>query len=308
MKNLVTGGAGFIGSHLIDSLMNEGEHVICIDDLSTGNSKNIEKWLNNPKFTFILHDVTKPIELQTDRIWHLACPASSIHYQKNPIKTSETNFLGTLNMLKIARTLDIEILFTSTSEIYGDSNCDVQEESFKGYINPNGLRSCYGEGKRMAESLCLDFMRTYGTKIRIARIFNTYGPRMKKEDGRVISNLLQQAISKKSLTIYGTGKQKRCFCYIDDIILGMKKLIKTNYSGPVNLGNPQENFSIIEIVDLIRSKFNYKINVVYLPLPADDPIKRKPSVKLAESILQWKPLVDLNEGLDKTIHYIKGTL
>ena len=308
MKNLVTGGAGFLGSHLIDSLMHDHEQVICIDDLSTGDEKNIKKWTDNPNFEFILHDVINPIELKVDRIWHLACPASSVQYQKNPIKTSETNFLGTLNMLKIARKLNIEILFTSTSEIYGEANCDEQEESFKGFINPIGLRSCYGEGKRIAESLCFDFMRSYGTKIRIARLFNTYGPKMKKDDGRVICNLIQQAITKKSLTIYGNGKQSRCFCYVDDIIDGMKKLMISDYNYPVNLGNPNENFKILELVNLIRSKFTYELDLVFLPLPYDDPPKRKPSIELAKNLLNWEPKIDLIDGIDNTIKYIKNDL
>ncbi len=308
MKNLVTGGSGFIGSHLVDSLMNEGENVICIDDLSTGNKKNIEKWLDNPRFKFIIHDVREPIDLKVDRIWHLACPASSIHYQDNPVKTSQINFLGTFNMLEIAKNLDIEILFTSTSEIYGNPIDQEQCESYRGNLDPIGLRSCYGEGKRIAESLCSDFMRSYGTKIRIARIFNTYGPRMQKEDGRVVCNLIHQAISKNDLTIYGTGTQSRCFCYVEDIVDGIKKLMNSNYQYPVNFGNPSENYSIINLLDLIRSKFSYELGVIYLPLPEDEPKMRNPSIKLAKSLLKWEPKVNLSEGIDRTIKSIKKDL
>ena len=304
MRNLVTGGAGFIGSHLINSLMNAGEEVLCLDNLCTGDKKNIARWEKSTRFKFILHDVVEPIKIKTDRIWHLACPASTFHYQNDPIKTSLTNFMGTLNMLELAKDLNIKIFLSSTSEIYGDPSTDSQNESDYGSINPIGLRSCYGEGKRMAESLCLDYSRCFKTKVRIARIFNVYGPGMKKNDGRLISNLIYQAIKNKPLTIFGDGNHSRSFCFVDDLIVGMKKLMDSNYEYPVNLGNPNEEYTILEIAYLIKSKTKSSSKIINLPLPEDDPLKRKPSIKLAKNLFNWQPRIDIHEGLQKTINQI----
>ena len=308
MKNLVTGGAGFIGSNLIESLIEDGEEVICIDDFCTGDKKNFAQWESNPQFKFIFHDVVNPIYQKVDRIWHLACPASTSHYQKNPLKTSLTNYMGTLNMLKLAKDLNAEILFTSTSEIYGNPSCNEQSEQYMGSINPIGPRSCYGEGKRIAETLCIDYFRSFNTKVKIARIFNVYGPKMRKDDGRLIPNLITQVLTNKPLTIYGSGNQKRSFCFIDDLIMGLKKLMNSNYPYPVNFGNPTEEYSILDIARLILSKTNSDANIIYLPLPEDDPLKRKPSVKLAKNLLSWEPKTDINKGLNKTVDYIKKHL
>ena len=304
MRNLVTGGAGFIGSHLIDSLINSGESVLCIDNLSTGDKKNISKWEKSPNFKFLFHDVVKPMKTEVDRIWHLACPASTFHYQNDPIKTSLTNFMGTLNMLELAKDLNIEIFFSSTSEIYGNPSTDSQTESYFGSINPIGVRSCYGEGKRMAESLCLDYSRCFKTKIRIARIFNVYGPRMTKNDGRLINNLIYQAINNKPLTIFGEGNHSRSFCFIDDLIIGIKKLMDSNYEYPVNLGNPNEEYTILEIAHIIKSKTKSSSKLINLPLPEDDPLRRKPSIELAKDLFNWQPNIDIHEGLQKTINHI----
>lgn len=305
MRNLVTGGAGFIGSHLIDSLLNAGEEVLCIDNLSTGDKKNISRWEKSPKFKFILHDVIKPIKIEVDQIWHLACPASTFHYQNDPIKTSLTNFMGTLNMLELAKNLNVKIFFSSTSEIYGNPSSDYQDESDYGSINPIGLRSCYGEGKRMAESLCIDYSRCFKTKVRIARIFNVYGPGMKKNDGRLINNLIYQAIKNKPLTIFGDGNHSRSFCFVDDLIEGIKQLMDSNYEYPVNLGNPNEEYTILEIAYLIKSKTKSSSKLINLPLPEDDPFKRKPSIKLAKNLFNWQPKIDIHKGLQKTINQIK---
>ncbi len=304
MRNLVTGGAGFIGSHLIDSLINDGEEVLCLDNLSTGDKINISRWEKSPRFRFLLHDVVDQIKLKVDRIWHLACPASTFHYQNDPIKTSLTNFIGTLNMLELAKDLNVKIFFSSTSEIYGNPTSDYQIESDYGSINPVGLRSCYGEGKRMAESLCLDYSRCFKTEVRIARIFNVYGPGMKKDDGRLINNLIYQAINNKPLTIFGEGNHSRSFCFVDDLIIGIKKLMDSNYEYPVNLGNPNEEYTILEIANLIKAKTKSSSKLINLPLPEDDPSKRKPSIKLAKNLFNWQPRIDIHEGLQKTINHI----
>ena len=304
----MTGGAGFIGSHLIESLIEDGEEVVCLDNLSTGDRQNISKWENISRFKFILHDVVEPIKTDADRIWHLACPASTFHYQNDPIKTSLTNFMGTLNMLELAKNLNAEIFFSSTSEIYGNPNSNTQTESDFGSINPIGERSCYGEGKRIAESLCLDYLRCFNTKIRIARIFNVYGPGMKKDDKRLINNLINQALINEPLTIFGEGNQSRSFCFIDDLIIGIKRLMDSNYEYPVNFGNPNEDYTILEIAYLIKSKTNSSSAYLNLPLPKDDPIRRKPSINLAKNLLNWQPKVDIHEGLDKTIKYKRGQM
>ena len=304
MRNLVTGGAGFLGSHLIDRLLNVSEEVICLDNYFTGRKKNIEKWLGNKNFELIRHDVINPIQLEVDRIWHLACPASPVHYQSNPIKTSKTSFLGTYNMLGLARRVNARILLASTSEVYGDPEIHPQPEEYKGSVNPIGIRSCYDEGKRIAESLCFDYQRMHQTEIRVARIFNTYGPRMIANDGRVVSNFIVQALTNQPITIYGDGSQTRSFCYVDDLVNGLISLMNSSESGPINIGNPNE-FTIKELAELILKKINSNSKIIYLPLPQDDPLQRKPVIKKALDKLNWYPKIDLNEGLNKTINYFK---
>ena len=307
MRNLVTGGAGFVGSHLIDSLMKAGEQVICLDNFVTGSKRNIQHWINNPKFELITHDVIIPIELEVNRIWHLACPASPVHYQNNPIKTAKTSFLGTYNMLGMAKRLKARLLLASTSEIYGDPEVHPQTESYKGSVNPIGIRSCYDEGKRIAESLCFDYFRTHNTKIRVARIFNTYGPRMLPNDGRVVSNFICQAINNKPLTVYGNGEQTRSLCYVNDLVEGLLKLMNSNHTGPFNLGNDEE-LKIITLAEIIKNKLQSNINIERKPMPQDDPSRRKPDLTLANNLLDWSPKVNIEKGLDYTIRYFKDLL
>ena len=302
--NLVTGGAGFLGSHLIEYLLKNKEEVICIDNLFTGDKRNIEKWKNNPKFEFIRHDITEPIFLEVGKIWHLACPASPVHYQHNPIKTAKTSFLGTYNMLGLAKRLKAKILFTSTSEVYGDPEVHPQPESYRGNVNTIGIRSCYDEGKRIAETLCFDYKRLHNLDVKVARIFNTYGPRMVPNDGRVISNFICQALSNKELTIYGKGDQTRSFCYVNDLIEGLIKLMNSDLSGPVNLGNPEE-LRIIDVANIIQKKVSNSAKISFKELPQDDPLQRKPIIKLAEEKLNWRPKTTLSAGLDKTIEYFQ---
>ena len=306
-RNLVTGGAGFLGSHLIDKLMQAGEEVICLDNYFSGRKVNIEKWISNPKFELIRHDVTSPINLEIDKIWHLACPASPKSYQSNPIKTSKTSFLGTYNMLGLARRVNAKFLMASTSEVYGDPKVHPQPETYNGSVNPIGIRSCYDEGKRIAESLCVDYERMHGCEIRIARIFNTYGPRMLADDGRVVSNFIVQALEKKPITIYGDGSQTRSFCFVEDLIEGLILLMNSGYSKPINLGNPKE-FTILELANLISAKVNRDLEIEFKPLPKDDPTQRKPIIELAKKELSWSPKIDLNNGLTKTISYFKKVL
>ena len=303
-RNLITGGAGFLGSHLVDKLIKRGEEVICLDNYFSGNKENILKWISHPKFELIRHDVTEPIFLEVDKIWHLACPASPKSYQINPIKTAKTSFLGTYNMLGLARRVKAKILLASTSEIYGDPEIHPQPESYKGSVNPIGIRSCYDEGKRIAESLCVDYKRMHNCDIRIARIFNTYGPRMLPNDGRVISNFIVQALQKQPITIYGDGSQTRSFCYVDDLIEGLILLMESNYNYPINLGNPDE-FTILELAKLIVSKISLNLEIKYESLPQDDPFQRKPIIDLAKKELGWEPKVKTSEGIDKTINYFK---
>ncbi len=302
--NLVTGGAGFLGSHLVEYLLENNEEVICIDNLFTGNKKNIEKWTNNSKFEFIRHDITEPISLEVGKIWHLACPASPVHYQFNPIKTAKTSFLGTYNMLGLAKRLNAKLLFTSTSEIYGDPQVHPQPESYRGSVNPIGIRSCYDEGKRVAETLCFDYKRIHGLDVKVARIFNTYGPRMVPNDGRVISNFICQALRKEDLTIYGKGEQTRSFCYVSDLIDGLVKLMNSNINGPINIGNPEE-FKIIDIARKIQMRITNSEKLVFKDLPQDDPLQRKPDISLAKKYLQWEPKISFSEGLEKTINYFQ---
>ena len=306
-RNLVTGGAGFLGSHLVDKLLDNGEEVICIDNYSTGNKGNIEKWIGHKRFELIRHDITLPIQLEVDQIWHLACPASPVHYQSNPIKTAKTIFLGTFNMLGLARRVKAKLLLASTSEVYGDSLVHPQSEDYWGNVNPIGIRSCYDEGKRLAEALCFDYQRMHNVDIRIMRIFNTYGPRMLPNDGRVISNFVVQALQGKSLTVYGEGKQTRSFCFVDDLIKGMFLLMNSNYTQPINIGNPDE-YSILNIAKIIRSKINPELKIIYEPLPSDDPNRRKPNISLAREKLDWQPKINFTEGLDQTIAYFQEKL
>ena len=307
IRNLVTGGAGFLGSHLIDKLMNLNQEVICLDNYFTGNKSNIKQWLGHPNFEIIRHDVTEPIQLEVDQIWHLACPASPIHYQENPIKTAKTSFLGTYNMLGLARRVNARFLLASTSEVYGNPKESPQSESYHGYVNPVGPRSCYDEGKRVAETLCSDYQRIHNLDIRIMRIFNTYGPRMKANDGRVVSNLICQALQNKPLTIYGDGLQTRSFCYVDDLIDGMFNLMKSNTNSPTNIGNPEE-ITILELAKKIKEKINPKLEIVFKPLPQDDPLKRQPDIMKAKSDLRWWPKISLDNGLDKTVSWFKNSL
>ncbi len=302
--NLVTGGAGFLGSHLIDRLMEKGEEVICIDNFFTGTKNNVIKWLNHPNFELIRHDITKPITLEVDKIWHLACPASPIHYQFNPIKTAKTSFLGTYNMLGLAKRVGAKFLLASTSEIYGDPEIHPQPESYRGNVNPIGIRSCYDEGKRIAETLSFDYKRTHNLEIRVARIFNTYGPRMLPNDGRVVSNLIMQGLKNESMTLYGDGMQTRSFCFVDDLINGLIKLMNAETIGPINLGNPNE-ITILELAKIISHKLGIKENFIFKELPLDDPLKRKPIIKEAKDKLNWHPLVNLDKGIESTIDYFK---
>ena len=305
MINLVTGGAGFLGSYLIEKLLEKEEKVICIDNLSTGKIDNISHLFKNDLFEFINHDVINPIEIDCDRVWHLACPASPIKYQKNPINTTKTSFLGTCNMLGLALRNKARLFFAGTSEVYGDPDISPQKENYKGSVNPIGTRSCYDEGKRVAESLCFDYFRTHNVEIRIARIFNTYGPKMSKDDGRVVSNFINQSLLNESITIYGDGNQTRSFCYVDDLINGFIKVMESNVTGPINLGNPNE-ITIYELANKIKSKIDNKLNIVHKPLPQDDPKQRNPDITKAKEILNWDPKFDLDSGLDLTIEYFKS--
>ncbi len=304
MRNLVTGGAGFIGSHIVEKLLSLGEEVICLDNYYTGRKSNIFHLNNNSNFEIIRHDITQPILLEVDRIWHFACPGSPIHYQANPIKTSKISFLGTYNMIGLAKRVGARFLMASTSEVYGNPEVQPQTEEYKGSVNTFGIRACYEEGKRIAETLCYDFNRIHGVEIRIARIFNTYGPRMCTNDGRVVSNFIMQALRNEPLTIYGKGTQTRSFCYINDLIDGILKLMNSNFSKPINIGNPQE-YTIIKLAGIIQEKLNVDLKYEFRPLPKDDPTQRKPCIKLAKQELNWEPNIDLMQGLQKTIDYFQ---
>ena len=305
MKILVTGGTGFIGNHLCRQLLKDGHYVICLDNNFTGNMNNIRDMIGNINFEFIRHDITIPIYIEVDMIYHLACPASPKAYQYNSIKTLKTNFLGTMNVLGIASRTKSRILLTSTSEIYGDPLVHPQVEEYWGNVNPIGIRSCYDEGKRIAETLMMEYHRNHNVDIRIARIFNTYGPNMDKNDGRVISNFINQCLENKDVTIYGEGLQTRSFCYIDDMVDGLIKLMNGNAIGPINIGNPNE-ITIKELTEKIFSMIDTKSHIIYEELPSDDPMKRKPDITKAINILNWKPRIMLDEGLKKTIQYFKG--
>ena len=305
--NLITGGSGFLGSHLAKRLLEKGEEVICLDNFFTGSKKNIKELFKFQNFEFVRHDVTEPIKLEVDYIWHLACPASPIHYQFNPIKTTKTSFLGTYNMLGLAKRVGAKMLLASTSEVYGDPEEHPQKESYKGSVNTIGIRSCYDEGKRVAETLCADYQRMHGLDVRIMRIFNTYGPNMRFDDGRVISNFIFQALNDQKITLYGDGSQTRSFCYVDDLIEGMILLMDSNYQNPMNIGNPKE-FSIKELANLIRTLINPDLDFEYKELPQDDPKQRKPSIQLAKDLLNWEPKTELKDGLIQTIDWFKNNL
>ena len=306
-RSLVTGGAGFLGSHLIDRLMDAGDEVICLDNYYTGRKVNVSQWFGHPRFELIRHDVTEPIRLEVDRIWHLACPASPVHYQFNPIKTAKTSFLGTYNMLGLARRVGARLLLASTSEIYGDPEIHPQPESYRGCVNTIGIRSCYDEGKRIAETLCFDYKRMHDVEVRVMRIFNTYGPRMLPDDGRVVSNFIVQALRGEDLTIYGDGSQTRSFCFVSDLIDGMIRLMESSCEGPVNIGNPSE-FTIKELAEVVREAINPDLPLVYRPLPQDDPLQRKPDIGLAMKRLAWSPKVPLVDGLAETIDYFRSVV
>ena len=301
---LVTGGAGFIGSHLCGRLLREGHEVICLDNFFTGSKQNIYKYLNNKNFELVRHDITKEYFAEVDYIYNLACPASPPHYQYNAIKTIKTSILGTMNMLGLAKRCKARILQASTSEIYGDPKIHPQTEDYWGNVNPIGIRSCYDEGKRCAETLMMDYHRQNNVDIRIIRIFNTYGPNMAPNDGRVVSNFILQALKNEDITIYGDGSQTRSFCYVDDLVDGMIKMMESSFIGPINLGNPSER-KIIDFAKLIIELTRSKSKIVYKPLPADDPTQRKPDIKLAKEKLDWEPKIDIKEGLIKTIEYFK---
>ena len=299
---LVTGGAGFIGSHLCTELIRQGHYVICVDNNFSGSMKNIKQLLLNPNFEFIRHDITLPIFLEVDQIYHLACPASPKKYQFNPIKTIKTNIFGTLNALGIAKRTGATILLTSTSEIYGDPQESPQKEDYWGNVNPNGPRACYDEGKRIAETLMIEYNKYNNVDIRIARIFNTYGPNMDKNDGRVVSNFINQCITNKNITIYGDGTQTRSFCYIDDMVQGLIKLMNSTHIMPINLGNPVE-LTVMQLVNYIKKLTNSHSDILYTPLPKDDPKQRKPDITKAHEILDWEPTINLETGLKRTIQY-----
>ncbi len=302
---LVTGGAGFLGSHLCDRLLAEKNDVICVDNLFTGSKDNIRHMFSNPYFEFIRHDITEPLYVEVDQIYNLACPASPPHYQYNPIKTAKTSVYGAMNMLGLAKRVSARILQASTSEIYGDPTVHPQPETYRGNVNPIGIRSCYDEGKRMAESLFFDYHRKHNVDIRVIRIFNTYGPRMNPYDGRVVSNFIVQALKNEDITVYGDGRQTRSFCYVDDLIEGIYRMMNCNdFTGPVNIGNPGE-FSMIELAHKIIELTGSHSKIVHLPLPADDPTQRRPVIDLAKEKLGWEPTISLHEGLLKTIAHFK---
>ena len=306
MKIIVTGGAGFIGSHLCEYLLNKGDNVICVDNLFTGSKENIWHLIANPNFKFIPHDIIDPLHLQEhiDQLYNLACPASPIHYQYNPVKTIQANTVGVVNMLEIAKLHKARILQASTSEIYGDPLEHPQKETYRGHVNTIGPRACYDEGKRVAETLFFDYHRQYGVDIRIARIFNTYGPNMAVNDGRVVSNFIVQALKNKNITLNGDGSRTRSFCYVSDLIDGLYKLMNSDSKGPVNLGNPGE-FTILELAQKVLAKLGSTSQIEYMPIPQDDPQKRRPDISLAKEKLNWEPKIDLDVGLDHTIEYFK---
>jgi UDP-glucuronate decarboxylase len=305
-KILVTGGAGFIGSHLCERLIQAGEDVLCVDNYFTGSKKNVEHLLSNPLFEIMRHDVTFSLYVEVQRIFNLACPASPVHYQFDPVQTTKTSVHGAINMLGLAKRVKARILQASTSEVYGDPEIHPQPESYWGRVNPIGIRSCYDEGKRCAETLFFDYFRQHGTDIKVIRIFNTYGPRMNPDDGRVVSNFIVQALRGQDITIYGDGQQTRSFCYVDDLVEGMLRMMdtETGFTGPVNIGNPGE-FTMLQLAEKVLSLVGSKAKLVHKPLPQDDPRQRKPVIDLAKSKLGWEPKVNLDDGLKETVAYFR---
>ncbi len=306
---LVTGGAGFLGSHLCKRLLEDGHYVIAVDNLYTGRIENIQPFFSNPDFEFVQHDITEPMDIKVEEIYNAACPASPPHYQKSPTFTTKTCVQGLIHMLDMATKYHAKILQFSTSEVYGDPQIHPQPEQYRGYVNPIGIRSCYDEGKRCGEALCFDYAREFHTRVKVIRIFNTYGPNMDPKDGRVVSNLIMQALQGEDITIYGDGSQTRSFCYVDDLIEGIVRMMdsKDEIMGPVNLGNPGE-FTILELAQRIIEKTNTISKIQYCPLPADDPLQRKPVIEKAKELLSWEPQVSLDQGLDATIPYFKRQL
>ena len=308
-KILITGGSGFIGSHLCKKLLNEGNEIICLDNFHTGSKMNILDLLNNPYFEIVRHNVILPIHLEVDEIYNLACPASPMHYQYDPIQTIKTSVMGAINVLDLAKRLDIRVLQASTSEVYGDPTIHPQTEDYWGNVNPIGIRSCYDEGKRCAETLYFDYYLQYGVDIKVIRIFNTYGPNMHPNDGRVVSNFIIQALKGEDITVYGDGSQSRSFCFVDDLVDGIVKMMGTEkgFNGPVNLGNPVE-FTIMELAEKVLELTDSKSKIVFKPLPQDDPKQRCPDISLAKSKFNWEPYIKLEDGLMKTIEYFKEIL
>ncbi len=306
---LVTGGAGFLGSHLIDRLITEGHEILCVDNLFTGSRRNVAHLLDHPRFEFLRHDVSFPLYVEVDQIYNLACPASPIHYQRDPVQTTKTSVIGAINMLGLAKRLRIKVLQASTSEVYGDPVVHPQPEEYWGNVNPIGPRSCYDEGKRAAETLFFDYRRQMDLGIKVIRIFNTYGPRMHPNDGRVVSNFIVQALRGEPLTIYGNGSQTRSFCYVDDLIDGMVRLMQTPHdvTGPINVGNPGE-YSMLELAEEVLRIVGGRSTIEYRPLPADDPKQRQPDIEKARSVLGWEPRVALADGLQRTVEYFRETL
>ena len=309
LKTLVTGGAGFLGSHLCDRLTARGEDVLCVDNFFTGSKANVAHLLGKPNFELMRHDVTFPLYVEVDRIFNLACPASPVHYQHDPVQTTKTSVFGAINMLGLAKRVNARVLQASTSEVYGDPDVHPQPESYWGRVNPIGIRSCYDEGKRCAETLFFDYHRQHALEIKVMRIFNTYGPRMHPQDGRVVSNFIVQALKGEDITIYGNGQQTRSFCYVDDLIEGMIRLMdsRADLTGPVNIGNPTE-FTMLDLAENVLRLVGSKSELVFHPLPADDPKQRKPLIDLAQQELGWLPKVALTDGLKETIAYFKRTL
>ena len=308
MATLVTGGAGFLGSHLCERLLEQGEEVLCMDNFFTGRRKNVAHLMANPNFELMRHDVVDPFKVEVDRIYNLACPASPVHYQYNPIKTVKTSVMGAINCLGLAKRVGARILQASTSEVYGDPEVHPQPESYRGNVNPIGLRACYDEGKRCAETLFFDYHRENSVDIRVVRIFNTYGPRMLSDDGRVVSNFIVQALRGEDLTIYGDGSQTRSFCFVDDLIEAMIRTMEQDQTvGPVNIGNPVE-FTIRELAEKVLGKIEGPSKIVKEDLPSDDPMQRKPDISLAQKVLGWTPNIELSEGLDRTIPYFRQCL
>jgi UDP-glucuronate decarboxylase len=301
---LVTGGAGFLGSHLCEVLLGQGNEVLCVDNFFTSSKRNVEHLMSNPAFELMRHDVTFPLYVEVDEIYNLACPASPVHYQYDPVQTTKTSVHGAINMLGLAKRVGAKILQASTSEVYGDPEVHPQPESYWGRVNPIGLRSCYDEGKRCAETLFFDYWRQHQVQIRVVRIFNTYGPRMHPDDGRVVSNFIVQALRGEPITIYGDGTQTRSFCYIDDLIEAMIRMMAKDCAGPINIGNPGE-FTMLELAQRVLELTGSKSEIVFLPLPADDPRQRKPDISVAKQVLDWEPKIALDEGLIRTIRYFE---